>query len=56
MEKEESETNKIIDKKLVSFGNYLLSDKRIVSDMNKKNVTHADIKNWEDLQENIKNQ
>lgn len=33
---------------LVSFGNYLLSDDRnnIVSEVNKKNVTHADVENW----------
>lgn len=33
---------------LVSFGNYLLSQDRedMVSELNKRNVTHADIENW----------
>lgn len=37
-------------KELVSFGNYLLSPKReaMVSEINKNNVTHADISNWKD--------
>jgi hypothetical protein len=35
-------------KDLVDFGNYLLSDERkeMVSDLNKDNVTHADIENF----------
>lgn len=35
-------------KDLVSFGNYLLSDdrNRLVSEINKQNVTHADYENW----------
>lgn len=31
---------------IVSFGNYLLSDLRKVSEINKDKVTHADIENW----------
>lgn len=35
-------------KKLVSFGNYLLSKEREerISEINKRNVTHADFENW----------
>ena len=35
-------------KDLTSFGNYLLSKEREerISDLNKRNVTHADYENW----------
>jgi hypothetical protein len=33
-------------KDLVKFGNYLLSDERKVKDINKKNVTDADIEKF----------
>lgn len=35
-------------KEVVSFGNYLLSKEREerISDINKRNVTHADLENW----------
>lgn len=34
--------------KLTSFGNYLLSKEREerISEINKHNVTHADVENW----------
>lgn len=34
--------------KLTSFGNYLLSKEREerISEINKRNVTHADYENW----------
>lgn len=38
------------ESQLVDFGNYLLSEfrERIVSDINKGNVTHADLENWKE--------
>ena len=43
-------------KDLVSFGSYLLSEKRKsrISELNQNNVTHADIENWKYEQENKK--
>ncbi|WP_435416285.1 hypothetical protein [Polaribacter aestuariivivens] len=42
--------NKKMDE-LTSFGNYLLSKEReeIISDVNKRNVTHADYENWKHI-------
>lgn len=39
---------KYTEKQLVQFGNYLLSSKRdnLTSELNKLNVTHADIENF----------
>ena len=36
------------EKNIISFGNYLLSKERndSVSEINKNNVTHADLENW----------
>lgn len=38
-------------KDLVSFGNYLLSEqrKKLTSEINQDNVTHADVENWKEL-------
>jgi len=36
-------------KDLIAFGNYLLSKERketLINDVNKKNITHADIENF----------
>ena len=37
------------EQELISFGNYLLSDKRkkrLIKKVNAKSVTHADLENW----------